>query len=62
MSATPDRAVDAPLPAFAPLPSAGVDLPAVERGTGRSAGQLGNVYRHLLEQAGLAQQGSPPVL
>lgn len=39
-----------------------LNLPAVERGTGRSAGQLGNVYRYLLEQAGLAQQGSPPLL
>ena len=37
-----------------------LNLPAVERGTGRSMGQLGKSYRHLLEQAGLPLQDSPP--
>ena len=39
-----------------------LNLPAIERGTGRSGGQLGGAYRFVLEQAGLAQQDSPPDL
>ena len=39
-----------------------LNLPAIERGTGRGMGQLGGAYRYLLEKAGLAQQDSPPDL
>lgn len=39
-----------------------LNLPAVERGTGRSMGQLGGAYRYVMEKAGLQPQDGPPDL